>query len=105
MTRNPLTVIIIAIIFIAGCKKSDIPPPPGSFHLQPRFDSYSITDYCNRLITIEGENFSPDIKKDSVFFGQEKGIIQSADSTHIIVQYPAGEISGELLVWANGMLA
>jgi outer membrane protein assembly factor BamB len=104
----------VLVVSCLACGKKDMgsssPTPPGPPSQPPltnipSITSFTITDYCNRKMTIVGTNFNADISKDSVFFGKVKGIIDSATSTKLYAEYPqpTGLSLGRISVYANGL--
>lgn len=102
----PVSIIFLFSIVFTNCNKKDIPPStPGVPILVPVITSFQITDICSRKVTIIGRNFEPDVSKDSIFFGEVKGIIDSVTPTEIIAEFPNYTGPVNIIVYCNGRFA
>ena len=102
-----LPILILFLGIIISCNKKDTQSgystPPAPHLPAPTITSFTITDFCSRKVTIIGTNFNPDITKDSVFFGNVKGIIDSSSATKIVARYPAGIPFTYITIYSNGL--
>ncbi|MEX6691316.1 FG-GAP-like repeat-containing protein [Danxiaibacter flavus] len=61
------------------------------------------TEYVNKFITINGNNFSPDTTANAVYIGGSRARVTSASTTSLTVQVLPGATSDFLRVTTNGL--
>lgn len=100
---------LLIILGLIGCKRDSVDVAnqtltPGANTKSPTINSFAVTDACLRKISINGANFNVEISKDSIFFGEKKGTIDSATPVRIVATFPPGDIAGKIKVYCNGYL-
>ncbi len=90
------------IALMVSCEKAavyDNPNPPIIYSLSPA------SGQAGMSVSINGKNFSPRIKDNSVMIGSTEIEVYKADSSSLVIIIPEGLKSGEVKVTVNGKSA
>ncbi len=92
--------MLVAMISIVGCKKSESVAPAPT----PIITSFKGTSgWVGNVVTITGTDFGADVASNIVKFGDKVAVINAATTTELKVVVPAGATTGKISVTVKGV--
>jgi hypothetical protein len=95
MKRTMILILSVSLFLVFSACDKDITPslydPDATSGPQPTISSIDPPDFALAgvtIVTLTGQNFSPDPEKNFVYFDDQKGQIQSASATELKVKPP-----------------